>query len=374
MMVHHQKKISPFRYLFFYTISFAVLIYLFTISPIDHYIATIKHSSVEENQGHENKAEQIVVMEVITISHPHQLQGFTHPTCVAFGNFDGLHRGHQQVIDKAREIAEQYSMRSGVMTFHPHPKEILEKKELVSYLTPIKDKLLYLEAMAIDVALVIQFTSAFSSLAAADFIQQYIIELEIKHVIAGFDFCFGNKGQGNIETLQKWSRATKQFELHTLPPILIENQKISSSQIRLLIQQGAVNQVQQLTNRYYKISGQVVHGHKRGRELGFPTANLEMNEAYVFPRYGVYAVVVEWQNKQYKGVANLGIKPTFEGNAPQPSIEVYLFDFNQSLYGEELHIQFIEYIRSEQKFGSLAELIEQIKKDCQRALDILENQ
>ncbi|QZT32978.1 bifunctional riboflavin kinase/FAD synthetase [Caldalkalibacillus thermarum TA2.A1] len=310
-------------------------------------------------------------MKVYRVTHPSELKERPAPASVALGNFDGVHRGHQAVIAKAMQQAALLGLRSAVMTFNPHPKEVLGLVQAPAYLTPLPDKLEMLAGMGLDAAYVVQFTPALSKLTPAEFIEQYIVGLNIKQVVTGFDFRFGHKGAGDIHTLARWSREKADFAFEVVSKIEQENHKISSSRIRSLLKAGEVSKVRDLLSRPYRITGLVVHGDKRGRTIGFPTANIAPAYPYVIPRYGVYAVYVVRGKHRYPGVVNVGKKPTFlQGDHPV-SIEVHLLDFNGDLYGETLAIEFIDFLRSERKFESIEALRTQIESDIRRAHSIL---
>lgn len=308
-------------------------------------------------------------MEVINIAQAHQFGPHDLPAVVerhrfsvAVGNFDGLHQGHQQVIGKALQLAERDQLSSGVLTFHPHPLVVLGRVE-PSYLTPLPDKLSLLEQMGLDAVFVVEFTAPFSKLTPEQFVERFIIGLNIKHIVTGFDFRFGQKGTGNSETLETWSQTTSAFKAHILPSIDYQQEKISSSRVRRLLAEGRVGDVFPLLGRYHSCSGEVVHGEKRGRTIGFPTANIKLHQPYVLPKEGVYAVKVQRKADQFNGVLNLGRKPTFDGVYAQPEMEVHLFDLDDDLYGETLRVQFVAYIRAERKFPSVKELKAQIEQD-----------
>lgn len=309
-------------------------------------------------------------MEIIHITHYQQLYSLP-ASSVALGNFDGVHYGHQQVISKAIQIAKDKNLQAGVMTFHPHPKEVLGRYEKGSYLTPLSVKLDILEKMGLDFTIVVEFTKEFATLTPFQFIEQYIEKLNIQQVVTGFDFCFGKKGEGTTDTLQQWSASSHSFYYHMVPSIDENHEKISSSRIRKLLLAGEVKEAAHLLQRPFTIQGKVVHGEKRGRQLGFPTANIQLEEAYFLPKLGVYAVQVEHGNVTLDGVLNLGLKPTFHSDLPAPSLEVHLFDFDGNLYDEELRVHFISHIRDEQKFSSLDELKSQIQKDIFQAKEDL---
>jgi riboflavin kinase/FMN adenylyltransferase len=306
-------------------------------------------------------------MEIFHIRHPHQMSNLK-PSSVAFGNFDGLHQGHQQVIKEALNKAKEHKIQAGVMTFYPHPKEVLGQFENVTYLTPLPEKLELLAKMGLDFVIVVEFTPEFASLTPLQFIEQYIIGLQIKKVITGFDFCFGHRGQGTIETLHEWSQITNDFEHAMVPSVDKYEQKISSSRIRNLLKEGQLHMASHLLNRPYELKGKVIHGEKRGRQLGFPTANIEPSHSYVIPKHGVYAVWAFLGNRRVRGVLNIGTKPTFHQNNERYSLEVHLLDFNEQIYDEMVMVQFVHYLRSEQKFDSIDHLKSQIEVDIQLAL------
>ena len=309
-------------------------------------------------------------MKVYHLSYPVQLNNL-EPSCVAIGNFDGVHKGHQRVIQEAIRVARQNHLASGVMTFHPHPKEVLGVIRESEYLTPLPDKLALFEGIGVDLALVVQFTLPFSQLSPEQFIQQFIVNLNIKHVVTGFDFCFGQKGRGNVDTLAKWSGERGDFTYHRVAQISLGEEKISSSRVRSLLSQGDVSGVCQLLGRPYRIKGKVVEGEQRGRTIGFPTANLSLLQPYALPRQGVYAVYVHHQGRLFPGVINIGTKPTFHQTEKMVTLEVHLLDFNGNLYGETLSVDFIRFLRQERAFASVKELCHQIEQDVHLAKKIL---
>lgn len=304
-------------------------------------------------------------MDILHIEHPitFSKELTSVPLSVAFGNFDGLHAGHQEVIAKAIQLAKAHSYQSGVMTFHPHPKEVLGIIDRVTYLTPLEDKLKLLAELGLDKVFIIHFTQQFARLKAEEFIQQYIVNLQVKQVVTGFDFCFGYKGEGNTTTLEEWSRKKQDFQVHVTPSIDDQNEKISSSRIRKLLKLGKMEEVNRLLRREYSVRGSVVDGQKLGRRIGFPTANLKLHHPYALPKIGVYAVRVTVKGKVFQGVLNLGFKPTFHLQEEEPVLEVHILDFNQEIYHEELTVHFVSYLREERKFSSIEELKAQIERD-----------
>jgi riboflavin kinase / FMN adenylyltransferase len=316
--------------------------------------------------------EKGVYMEVIRIRYPVENKMELQPSSVALGNFDGLHIGHQHVILTALQKGRDSGLLGGVMTFHPHPQEVLGGINQPAYLTPLEDKIRLLNDSGIDVLYVISFTKELSALKPEDFIQQYIVDLHIKQVVTGFDFRFGRQGAGDTATLQQWAECKRHFDVQVVSSVDRNHTKISSSRVRHLLAEGDVRQAASLLDRPFCIRGTVVPGEKRGRSLGFPTANIRPLYPYVLPKEGVYAVRVKKGDELFDGVLNLGRKPTFHNRTERlPVLETHLLDVDVDLYGEELEIAFCSYIREEVKFESVDALVDRIRLDIERARHLL---
>lgn len=304
-------------------------------------------------------------LKTISLSYPHEIAEIDQPeTVCAIGFFDGVHQGHQHVIKTAQRLAKQQERQSAVMTFSPHPSAILRKSNhVVSYLTPLAEKQSILEDMGVDVLYVIAFNQTLAKLAPIEFIGHFIVQLGIKHLVSGFDFTYGYKGEGNADTLIKDSKG--KFGVTIIDKCSSDNIKISSSRIRQLLQEGDVQTASQLLGRPLVTSGYVIKGDQRGRTIGFPTANIMVKPDYITPKIGVYAVKIQRADQVWLGMANLGYNPTFEHDhkVEKVKLEVHLFDFDQSIYGEELSIEWYEFIRSEQKFTGIEQLVVQLKQD-----------
>nr|WP_285868464.1 bifunctional riboflavin kinase/FAD synthetase [Mesobacillus maritimus] len=309
------------------------------------------------------------------MNHPHlyKSEDFS-PQVMALGYFDGVHLGHQEVMKEAIKIAKEKGMKSAVMTFDPHPSVVLGKKvQHVEYITPIEEKIRVIENMGVDRLYIVHFTREFANLLPQEFIDDYIIQLNVKHVVAGFDYTYGKMGKGTMETIQFHSR--EQFEYTIVPKLAVNGEKVSSTLIRTFLLQGKVDAVPLLLGRYYTSSGVVGHGDKRGRTIGFPTANVDVFEEFILPPTGVYAVRLLVDGKWHNGVCNLGYKPTFNNQkAAKPTVEVHIFDFNQDIYGKLVIVEWHQKIRDEQKFSGIDALVEQINQDKQQALDYFEKQ
>lgn len=312
-------------------------------------------------------------MEVISIHHPHQLNKDELPEmAIALGYFDGVHLGHQKVILQAKSISEKKGIKSAVMTFDPHPSVVLGKSvQHVEYITPLEDKISIIEKFDIDFLFVVRFTLEFANLLPQEFVDQYLIGLNARHVVAGFDYSYGRLGRGTMESLPFHSR--NQFDFSVVSKLTNDEEKISSTLIRKYIREGKTDELSPFLGRFYSTSGIVIHGDKRGRTIGFPTANIDICDEYIIPPLGVYTVRILVDGTWYEGVCNVGYKPTFNkefGN--KPSIEVHIFDFSKEIYGQSVAVEWHRHLRSEQKFSEVDELISQIEKDKQNALHYFE--
>ncbi|MEI2663846.1 bifunctional riboflavin kinase/FAD synthetase [Rossellomorea sp. LJF3] len=311
-------------------------------------------------------------MKVITVHHPHSISKNEFPPLVlALGYFDGVHKGHQRVIRAAVEEAKEQDVSSAVMTFDPHPSVVLgHKHQHIHYITPLEDKKEIIKELGVDYLFIVRFTSEFANLTPQDFVDQYIIGLNVRHVVAGYDYSYGRMGKGTMETLPFHSR--DMFSSTTVSKLTDADLdlKVSSSLIRENLKEGDVSRVKKLLGRPFKMKGTVIHGDKRGRKIGFPTANIELSDDYLTPKVGVYAVRMKIYDKWFDGVCNIGYKPTFKNPDDYSlTIEVHLFDFHTSIYGEEVFIEWYDRIRDEQKFSGIEELISQIQKDKDQAID-----
>ncbi len=280
---------------------------------------------------------------------------------IALGSFDGLHLGHQTVINKTMERAAELDLPSGVYTFSPHPLKVINPAEAPSALMSRKQKINYLEKMGVDYFFEQIFTREFSRMDFVNFIKEILVgKLGVAHIVVGEDFKFGRGNRGNVEALEVLG-SQYGFSTSGIDTIKLNSRRVSSTLIREMIKKGRVNLVQDFLGRYYRLDARVVPGEGRGRIMGFPTANLELMTDYTLPPNGVYAVYATYQGRRYKAIANFGVKPTF--NSDNYSIEVHLFDLDQDLYGESISIELIEFLRKEMTFTSSDQLIDQIKKD-----------
>lgn len=286
---------------------------------------------------------------------------------MALGYFDGVHLGHQQVILAAKNTADREGVKTSVMTFHPHPSAVLKKGcEPKDLITPLREKIKIIEGLGADFLYIVEFSPEFASLSPETFIEQYIIGFNVCHVVAGFDFTFGKFGKGTMENFHEYAKG--RVKSTAVAKYSNQDQKVSSTRIRSVIGAGDVEYAAELLGRPYYVKGIVIHGDKRGRTIGFPTANIGLSDTYIVPPTGVYAVKAEIDGASFNGVCNVGYKPTFYEKRPgQPSIEVNLFDFNREIYGSDIKIEWYKRLRSEKKFGSVGELVAQITKDKEEA-------
>ncbi len=304
-------------------------------------------------------------MKLIHLTHPHQWKE-EEPSVMALGYFDGIHLGHQEVILTAKKIAEERGFKSAVMTFYPHPSVVLRRaEEHVESITPLKMKEDIIAGLGIDILYIVKFDEDFAKLLPQQFVDDYIIRLQVKHVVAGFDFTYGRLGKGTMETLPFHARG--EFTQTVIEKVEFQEEKISSTLLRGLIREGKMEEIPSILGRYYRVEGTVVHGDKRGRQIGFPTANVTLNDDYILPPVGVYAVRLKVKEHWYQGVCNIGYKPTFEPDEKVLSIEVHVFEFQEDIYDECVEVEWHIRIRAEQKFNGIAELVAQIQRDKEKA-------
>jgi len=298
------------------------------------------------------------------------LKRFIRNPVVTLGNFDGVHLGHQDIFKRVREEASKIHGEGVVITFEPHPLKVLAPEKFLPLLTPFRKKMMLIERSGIETVICIEFSLAFSEISPSEFVKSILVEkVKAKEVIIGYNYHFGKGQKGDAQTL-KDAAEVFDFEVVVVEPFRIGQTIVSSSKIRDLIQRGEVEGASRLLGRDYPIIGKVVEGAKRGQTLGFPTANLEISDE-LYPKPGVYAVEVEWRQQRLNGLANVGFNPTFlseqKGKGKLISLEVYILNFNQNIYGEEIQVNFRRRMRDEVRFESSSLLIEQIKKDIQWA-------
>ncbi len=300
------------------------------------------------------------------IFHGTENANISRPTVLTLGVFDGLHLGHQRIMQTVVERARQTKSVPTAITFDPHPRSVLYPENAPPLLQTLDQRLAAFEVMGIEQAIVVRFDKDFAAQDAEKFLREMVVErLQSKEIYLGKGFAFGRNRGGNIESLKRLS-AELGFFADEVPEVCLRNQRISSSKIRHLLAEGRVNSARRMLGRPYGVEGQIVRGFERGRTIGFPTANLKPVNR-VIPRFGVYATATLIENKWRRSITNVGVRPTFEGDK-EPSIETYIFDYAGDLYGDVLRVRFLHRIREERKFDGIEQLKAQIAKDSSRAL------
>ncbi len=288
---------------------------------------------------------------------------------LTIGNFDGVHIGHLALFDRVKKIAGDIQGQSVVMTFEPHPIKVVKPGNGPPLITPVEQKLKLIAEAGIDVILCLPFNKEFAAISANDFVQELLVKkIGVKEIVVGYDYSFGAGRQGDIEFLRKMGEV-QDFKVHVVEPIHLNSTLVSSTSIRNLVKEGNLSEAKRLLGRDYQITGIVKTGMGRGSKiLGFPTANLTPVDELI-PKKGVYAVKAYIYDKEYNGVCNIGVNPTFGGTAL--SIETHVLDFSGDIVGEKFIIKFISRLREEKTFKSKDELAEQIKMDVIRARELL---
>jgi riboflavin kinase/FMN adenylyltransferase len=287
---------------------------------------------------------------------------------LALGNFDGVHRGHRAVIDAARARATKLGAPAGVLTFEPHPRAFFHPHEQLFRLTDENAKLRLLAATGLDGAVVLTFDAALASLTAEEFVSRILRErYALRGAVIGFNFHFG-KGRAGTPAFLTAEGERHGFTVDIVPPLMDGGRLISSGPIRGALTAGRIAEAAELLGYAWFVSGNVVHGDKRGRELGFPTANIKLDPACGL-RHGVYAVRVQVEGRRYDGVANFGRRPMFDDGSVL--LEVFLFDFSGDLYGRSMDVAFIGWIRKEMVFASVTDLVNRMNEDAVEARSIV---
>jgi riboflavin kinase/FMN adenylyltransferase len=313
-------------------------------------------------------------LQVIRVHHPLDKKIVpAGPVVLAMGFFDGVHRGHQEVIRQAKRIAEQRRLPLAVLTYSHAPGVAYRQYPGgFKYLSTTDRKLDLLKQLGVDIVYLVSFTSSFASLAPQDFVDQYLVAFHSQVVVAGYDHTYGPADVASMKQLPDYARG--RFEVVAVPKFTAAGSaaKVGSRTIRQLIDQGKVEVANQKLGYYYQTTGLIVHGLARGRTLGFPTINVETPTPERIPGIGVYAVDVMIGGHWYGGMASVGHNITF-GDHNRLTVEIYLFDFKRMVYGEEVRVRWYQFLRGEQKFAGADELVAQMKKDEQAARMIVQN-
>lgn len=299
-----------------------------------------------------------------------QLPTFNN-TVITIGTFDGVHYGHQQILHRLNELAIQHQGESMLITFHPHPRSIVNNKNSeIRLLSTLEEKFELVARYGIDNMVVVPFTREFSEQSAQAYIADFLVKnFNPKKIVIGYNHRFGKNRAGGIDLLHKMSQQLG-YEVEEISQQTLANNAVSSTKIRKALQQGDIPTAIKLLQHEYTVQGLVVKGNQIGGKIGFPTANIQVNYANkLIPDNGVYAVLIHLHGLQYQGMMNIGLRPTINGNSK--TIEVNIFDFDENIYGEKIKVEFVQLIRREQKFANLQALIAQLNKDKKACLSLL---
>lgn len=294
------------------------------------------------------------------------IESIKEPIVICMGNFDGVHKGHQELIKAAVNYANEKKYNKALFTFENHSNDIVSKRN-IRFLQTYRQKIREIRKMGIDYIIHCLFDDEIMQLTSEEFVEILIEKYNIKAFFVGFDYRYGFKALGNPEILKR-TVENKGIEVFVLDSIDYDGSKISSTRIRECIQTGEVKKAQELLGRNYAIEGKVIEGIQLGRKMGFPTANIDIYTNYIIPKSGVYMTKINIDNKTYYAVTNVGNNPTIR-NKPF-SIETHIINFDNNIYGIDIEIEFLEYIREEIKFDSIDDLKEQINKDVKKVVDL----
>lgn len=286
---------------------------------------------------------------------------------VTIGVFDGMHRGHQHLIERLVTDAHSTDRLAVVLTFFPHPDVLLRGLTGRYYLTPPEERAALMLAMGVDLVVTHPFNIGIRQMRAAAFVDQLLKHLNLSELWVGEDFAMGYQREGNVSFLRD-DGARKGFTVSAIPLVQTGSDTITSTRIRDALVLGHVEEARDLLGRPYSVAGEVIHGDARGRQIGFPTANIDVWEAQVLPATGVYAGYAVIDNERFPAVTNVGIRPTFEGQTVR--VEAHLLDFERELYGQTLTFEFVKRLRGERKFDGIAALMAQIQQDITHARDV----
>ncbi|MBF8808176.1 MAG: riboflavin biosynthesis protein RibF [Enterococcus lacertideformus] len=308
-------------------------------------------------------------MKIIKIRHPYQKTQIPQDDVVlVLGFFDGVHLGHQRVINVGKKISEKEGLKLALMTFNQHPSIVFKKinPSQVKYLTTLEQKEKKMASLGVDYLYEIDVTSSFSHLAPQEFVDQYIVGFHAKYAVSGFDYTYGPKEIADVKHLPRY--ANGRFEVITVQKEEDSGEKISSTRIRQLLDKGDVAEATRLLGATYEIEGVVVHGDARGRLLGFPTANIKVKSTVHLPKEGVYVAEIKVGETWYKAMGSIGHNDTF-GDDRELTVELYILNFAQDIYGEHVKIRWHHFLREQVKFPNVETLIEQLKADEKATAD-----
>ena len=284
------------------------------------------------------------------------------------GTFDGIHIGHQKILNSLARFAKENSLKSVVITFDPHPRKVINKKNSIELINTIEEKKEKIKTLGIDYLIVQKFDEKFSETEANKFVEILKNNINIEKLIVGYDHRFGKNRNADINDLKKYGKELN-FEVIEIDALEIEEVNISSTKIRSAIKEGNIRLANSYLGYNFFLSGEVVKGHSRGKELGFPTANLKIDEDKIIPKNGVYLVKSKIDHQDIYGMMNIGYNPTF--NNKSKKIETHFFNINKNLYGKIIKIELLEYIREEKRFETVDDLIQRLKLDREKCLKLI---
>ncbi|MDW8071005.1 MAG: bifunctional riboflavin kinase/FAD synthetase [Anaerolineae bacterium] len=293
------------------------------------------------------------------------------PSLVSVGSFDGVHLGHQHLLEAMQRTAQQRGFHSVVITFRPRPQVVLFPERPHYDLTTQEEKCALLAQLGLDITVVLHFTSALAQVSAADFVASLVTHLRMRELWIGPNSAMGRNREGDITRLRQLGREMG-FTVHVVEPLICDGEIVSSTRIRQLLQSGQIRRANALLGRYYALSGLVTRGATRGKQLGFPTANIAVPHGLVMPPRGVYAGFACIEGQRWPAVANIGIRPTF--SEQQLTVEAHLLGFSGDLYDRLLRLELVDFLRAERQFGSADALAAQIREDAALAAQLLERE
>jgi riboflavin kinase/FMN adenylyltransferase len=289
-------------------------------------------------------------------------------TLLTIGVFDGVHAGHRYLLKRLHQRAEERNLLGGVVTFNPHPQSVLHPDKQLPWLSSLEDRVATLRQLGLSVVAVLTFTPKLAQLSARDFMSLLKRYLRMEGIVVGPDFTLGRAGEGNINLLHALGDEMK-FSVEVIPPYTIDGEIVSSTLIRQALVQGDMSRVEKLMGRRFYLMGKVITSDKRGRVLGFPTANLDMKPEQASPDNGIYVTITHVDGKQFPSATNIGTRPTFGGG--KKLVETHLLNYQGSLYDKDIRVEFVQKLRDEKRFASSEELKTQIKKDVRKVEALL---
>lgn len=294
---------------------------------------------------------------------------YSFPMLVAtLGVFDGLHQGHLTLLEETIKLGKKKKLKTAVITFNPHPDYVLGKVKDLSFITPFEVKTKIISDLGFDYLFVIDFTMDVVNTSPKEFVQKYLVKLNVVHTVVGFDFTYGKKGEGKAKDITLYSN--NKIENTIIEKVELDNKKVSSLDVKEMLENGDIEKANTLLGRMYEIKGEVIYGKQVGQTISVPTANVSYNEEYVCLKTGVYATLIEVSGKSYPSITNIGHNPSFNFTKKR-SLETHIIGFNQNIYGQTVVVRFLKHLRNEIKFDSIDSFLKQIEKDKEEALKII---